>query len=52
MVEIPSTGNIGLDISIAIVTGGAVTTWLTLLFDRLSKKREEYLGISNRKLRK
>jgi hypothetical protein len=52
MVEIPSTGNIGLDISIAIVTGGVVTTWLTLLFDRLQRKRDEYLDISKMKMSK
>jgi hypothetical protein len=48
--SVPSTGNLGIDISIAIVTGGAVTTWLTLLFDRTSKRRQEYIEISKEKI--
>ncbi len=52
MSEIPTTGNIGVDISIVLVTGGAVTTWLTLFFDRLSKKREEYIDITKEKINK
>jgi hypothetical protein len=43
MVEIPSTGNIGIDISIAIISGGVVTTWLTFLVDYLRKRKEEYM---------
>jgi hypothetical protein len=52
MTTIPSTGNIGIDISIALITGGAITTWLTLLFDRLSKKRQEYIDLSREKITK
>jgi hypothetical protein len=52
MSEIPSLGNIGADISIALITGGAVTTWLTLFFDRRSKKRLEYVDLAKEKIKR
>jgi hypothetical protein len=35
-----------------LIAGGAVTTWLTLLFDRTSKRRQEYLGLCKDKISK
>jgi hypothetical protein len=49
---IPSTGSIEIDITIALIAGGAVTTWLTLLFDRLATRRAEYIDISKQKIAK
>jgi hypothetical protein len=48
--KFPSTGIGWLDISILLVTGGVVTTWLTLLFDYLHNKRSLLLDISKHKI--
>lgn len=49
--EIPSTHNPSLDIAIAIITGGAVTTWLTLFFDNLNRKRTIEIDLTRYSLR-
>jgi len=48
--DFPDTGNLVLNIIIVLVAGGAVTTWLTFIFDNLSKKRAEHIDISKQKI--
>lgn len=47
------TGNTLIDVVLsAVITGGAAVTLLSLLLDRLSKKREEYLELIKEKIKK
>lgn len=48
--KLPSSGIMPFDIAIILLTGGAVTTWLTLLFDNLQKNRSLLLDINKHKI--
>ena len=48
--KLPSTQNQWLDGVIIILTGGAVTTWLTFFFDNRSRKRQIFLDVSKHKI--
>lgn len=51
MSEIPSTGNIGVDISIALIAGGA-NYMVNPLLNRLQMKKEEHMDITKQKIAK